>query len=89
MCRNIRPLFNLEPPVSEDEIAAAALQFVRKISGMTRPSQANQGVFDAAVADIAAVSSRLLAELRTSAPARDREAEAVKAKARAASRFAR
>lgn len=89
MCRNIRPLFNLEPPVSEDEIAAAALQFVRKISGMTRPSQANQGVFDAAVADIAAVAARLLTELETSAPTRDREVEAAKAKARAASRFAR
>lgn len=87
MCRNIRPLFNFDPPATHDEIEAAALQYVRKISGFTKPSQANQAVFDAAVAEIAAVSARLLASLQTTAPAKDRETEAIKAKARSAQRF--
>lgn len=88
MCRNIRPLFNFEPPATPNEVEAAALQFVRKISGFTKPSQTNQAAFDAAVAEIAAVSTRLLAALETNAPPKDREAEAIKAKARSAQRFA-
>lgn len=88
MCRNIRPLFNFDPPATPDEIEAAALQYVRKISGFTKPSQANQAAFDAAVAEIADVSARLLASLQTTAPAKDRETEAIKAKARSAQRFA-
>lgn len=87
MCRNIRPLFNFDPPASDDEIGAAALQYVRKISGFTRPSQANQAAFDAAVEEIAAVSARLLAALETSAVPKDREVEAAKARARSALRF--
>lgn len=87
MCRNIRPLFNFAPPVTDDEVHAAALQFVRKVSGFARPSGANAAAFDAAVDDVAAVTRRLLGELRTSAPPRDRETEAAKARARSALRF--
>ncbi len=89
MCRNIKPLFNFEPPATSDEVGAAALQFVRKISGFTKPSAANQAAFDAAVADIAAVASRLMRELETTAPPKDREIEAARAKARSVQRFAR
>lgn len=88
MCRSIKPLFNFEPPVTEDEIAAAALQYVRKISGFTRPSKVNEAAFLAAVEEIAATSRRLLDTLETNAPPRDREEEAVKARARAAERYA-
>ena len=87
MCRNIKPLFNFEPPSTDEEIRAAAVQFVRKISGSTRPSKANEAAFEQAVADVEAVVGRLLAELVTNAPAKNREAEAAKAKARAAKRF--
>jgi hypothetical protein len=89
MCRNIRPLFNFDPPVTEDEIRAASLQFVRKISGFVKPSKANEEAFDAAVAEIATVSSRFLASLETSAPPKNREEEAAKARARSLERFAR
>jgi hypothetical protein len=88
MCRNIRPLFNFAPPATDDEIRAAALQYVRKISGFTKPSQANQPAFDAAVDEIARVSADLLAALETTAAPKDREEEALKAKARSARRFA-
>ncbi len=88
MCRNIRTLHNFEPPATEDEIHAAALQFVRKISGSTKPSKANEPVFDAAVMEVSDVVKRLLAELTTQAPPKNREEEAQKAKARAAKRFA-
>lgn len=87
MCRNIRPLFNFEPPATSSEVEAAALQYVRKISGFAKPSQANQAAFDAAVAEVAATSARLLAALETTAPPKDREIEATKAKARSAQRF--
>lgn len=87
MCRSIRPLFNIDPPATDEEIHAASLQFVRKISGYTKPSQANEPAFAAAVAEIAAVSERLLASLATPAPPKDRAAEAAKARARAARRF--
>ncbi len=87
MCRNIRPLFNFDPPVTREEIRAASLQFVRKISGFTKPSLANEAAFLAAVDDIAAIASRLIHSLETSAPRKNREQEAVKAKARAAARF--
>jgi hypothetical protein len=87
MCRNIKPLFNFDPPVTEEEIRAASLQFVRKVSGFTRPSRANEAAFEAAVAEIARVSARLLASLETNAPPRTREEEAAKAKARNAVRF--
>jgi hypothetical protein len=87
MCRNIRPLFNFDPPVTPEEIRAASLQFVRKISGYTKPSIANEAAFLAAVDDIAAISARLIHALETSAPPKNREQEAVKAKARAAARF--
>jgi hypothetical protein len=87
MCRNIRPLANFEPPSTPAEIEAAALQYVRKISGVTRPSAANAAAFDRAVAAIAAVSADLLEDLVTSAPPRNREVEAAKAKARAAARY--
>ncbi len=87
MCRNIRPLFNVEPPATEEEIRAASLQFVRKISGFTQPSQANEAAFAAAVDDIARISGRLLASLETSAAPKDRQNEAAKATARAARRF--
>lgn len=87
MCRNIRPLFNFEPAASEDEIRASALQYVRKVSGFTRPSQANQGAFDRAVDEVSEVTARLLGSLVTSAAPRDREAEAAKARERARIRF--
>ena len=87
MCRNIRTLFNFEPPVRDEEIHAAALQFVRKVGGFAKPSKANEGVFLAAIDDVAAVSKRLLNSLETSAPPRNREEEIAKARARAAQRF--
>jgi hypothetical protein len=87
MCRSIQALFNLDPPATSDEVAAAALQYVRKISGSTKPSQANQEAFDKAVAAVAAATQELLDSLVTAAPPRDREVEAAKAKARAAERF--
>ncbi|MEV6767194.1 DUF2277 domain-containing protein [Nocardia sp. NPDC051030] len=87
MCRNIHTLHNFEPPATEDEVEAAALQYVRKISGSTKPSQANQAAFDQAVAEVAAATSRLLAGLTTNAPPKDREAEAAKARARAQIRY--
>jgi hypothetical protein len=87
VCRNIKPLFNFEPPATEDEIRAAALQYVRKISGFSKPSQANEAAFDAAVDDIARISARLLDSLASTAAPKDREREAAKAKARAARRF--
>jgi hypothetical protein len=87
MCRNIRTLHNFEPPVSEDEVRAAALQYVRKISGYTKPSKANEAAFARAVEAVAAASSRLLDELTTNAPPRDREVEAARARARAAERY--
>lgn len=87
MCRNIKILFNFDPPVTEAEIRAASLQFVRKISGFAKPSKANEGVFSAAVDEVAAASTRLLAALETNAPARNREEEAAKAKARGVQRF--
>jgi hypothetical protein len=89
MCRNIRPLANFAPPASPEEVEAAALQYVRKISGTTRPSRANAEAFDRAVAEVAAVSARLLDELVTTAPPKDREVEAAKARERAAVRYAR
>jgi hypothetical protein len=89
MCRNIKTLFNFEPPVTEEEIRAASLQFVRKITGFNKPSQANEAAFYSAVEDIAGISGRLLAALESSAPAKSREEEAEKAKARAAQRFPR
>ncbi len=88
MCRNIRPLFNFEPPATEDEIHAAALQFVRKISGFAKPSQANQAAFDTAVAEIARVSADLLDSLQSSTVPKNRDEEAARAKARSAERFA-
>jgi len=87
MCRNIKTLFNFEPPVTDDEVRAAALQFVRKVSGFNQPSKANEAAFQTAVDEIAASSLRLLRSLDTSAPPRNREQEAAKAKARAAARF--
>jgi len=87
MCRNIRPLANFEPPVTSDEIQAAALQYVRKISGTTKPSQINTEAFERAVAEVAAASARLLDELVTAAPPKDREVEAAKARQRAAVRY--
>lgn len=89
MCRNIRVLHNFEPPATEDEVHAAALQYVRKVSGSTRPSAANQEAFDRAVHEIAHLTRHLLDELVTSAPPKDRETEAAKARARAAERYAR
>lgn len=83
MCRNIRPLFNFEPHVNDEEVRAAALQYVRKVSGFTKPSQANQEAFDAAVDEIAHLTMHLLDDLVTSAPPKDREVEAAKARARA------
>lgn len=88
MCRNIRPLFNFEPPVTEAEIRAASLQFVRKVSGFTAPSKANAPAFEQAVDEVAAVVRRLLDSLETSAAPRNREVEAARARARAAKRFA-
>ena len=87
MCRNIRILFNFEPPVTDDEIAAAALQYVRKVSGFNKPSKVNERAFDAAVQDIAAVTRRLVGALQTHAPPRNREEEAAKARLRAVARF--
>ncbi|MEN4041908.1 MAG: DUF2277 domain-containing protein [Anaerolineaceae bacterium] len=89
MCRNIRPLYNYDPPATEQEIRAAALQYVRKISGYQRPSKVNDAAFNLAVAEIARVSGELLASLITTVPARDREAEAQRARARTAKRFGR
>lgn len=88
MCRNIKTLFNFEPPASETEIEASALQFVRKLSGFTRPSQANTEAFDRAVIEVSDAARRLLTSLHTQAPARDREVEAQKAKERSRARFA-
>jgi hypothetical protein len=87
MCRNIKTLFNFDPPVTPEEIQAASLQFVRKISGFNKPSQANEAAFQAAIDEVAAVSARLLLSLETNAPPKNREEEAAKAKARAAERF--
>jgi hypothetical protein len=87
MCRNIKMLFNFDPPVTEEEIRAASLQFVRKLTGFNKPSKANEAAFLAAVEDVAAVSARLLASLETTAPPRSREEEAARAKARNAARF--
>jgi hypothetical protein len=88
MCRNIRTLHNFEPPATEDEVRGAALQYVRKISGFTKPSQANVAAFERAVEEIAEVSARLLGELVSSAPPKDREVEAAKRRERSAQRFA-
>lgn len=89
MCRNIRPLNNFEPPATRDEVTAAALQYVRKVSGTTKPSQANQAAFDHAVHEIAHITEHLLDSLVTTAPPKDREVEAAKARARAQMRYAR
>jgi hypothetical protein len=89
MCRNIRTLHNFEPPATRDEVHAAAVQYVRKISGSTKPSQANRDAFDQAVAEVTAATHRLLDGLSTSAPPKDRDAEAAKARARAEVRYAR
>jgi hypothetical protein len=88
MCRNIRTLYNFEPPATEDEVRAAAVQYVRKISGFTKPSQANVAAFERAVEEVTEVSARLLDELVTSAPPKDREVEAARRRARSAQRFA-
>jgi len=87
MCRNIKPLFNFAPPVTEDEIRASSLQFVRKVSGFTKPSKANEEAFNRAIEGVSAAARTLLKSLVTTAPARDREIEAAKAKARAAERY--
>ncbi|MGO9955305.1 MAG: DUF2277 domain-containing protein [Solirubrobacteraceae bacterium] len=88
MCRNIRTLHNFEPPATDDEVRAAALQYVRKISGFTKPSRANEEAFAAAIDAVTAASATLLAQLTTTAPPKDREVEAAKARARAAERYA-
>ena len=88
MCRNIHTLFNYEPPATRDEVDAAALQYVRKVSGFTKPSQANEEAFDRAVREVAAATQRLVESLTTTASPKDREVEAAKARARAAERFA-
>ena len=88
MCRNIRTLFNFEPPVTEEEIRASALQFVRKLSGYTRPSKANEAAFERAIEEVSAAARRLLDSLETASPPRNREEEAAKARARAAERYA-
>ena len=88
MCRNIKTLYNFDPPASDDEVSAAALQYVRKISGFNKPSQANEEAFEQAVAEVTEVSARLLDHLVTAAPPKDREVEAAKRKARAEERFA-
>lgn len=88
MCRNIRTLYNFDPPVTPEEVRAASLQFVRKISGFNKPSRANEAAFNAAIDEIAAASTRLLQSLQSTAPPKNREAEAAKASSRAASRFA-
>ncbi len=87
MCRNIRPLFNFQPPATEEEIQAASLQFVRKVSGFTKPSKANEAAFDEAVEHVAAVARTLIEGLVTNAPPRDREVEAARARERNAARF--
>ena len=87
MCRNIKTLFNFDPPVTSDEVRAASLQFVRKITGFNKPSKANEAAFQAAIDEIAAISNRLLLSLETNAPPKNREEEAARAKARAAERF--
>ena len=87
MCRNIRPLFNFDPPVTEEEIRAASLQFVRKISGFHKPSKGNEAAFNKAIDEVARASERLVRSLETTAPPRNREEEAAKAKSRAAARF--
>ena len=87
MCRNIRNLFNFDPPVTDEEIRAASLQFVRKISGFNKPSKGNEAAFHAAIDEVAAASARLMAALETNAPPKNREEEAAKAKARSAERF--
>ncbi|MGA2356327.1 MAG: DUF2277 domain-containing protein [Terriglobales bacterium] len=87
MCRNIKILFNFDPPVTDEEVRAAALQFVRKITGFNKPSKTNEAAFHAAIDEIAGISARLLHSLDTNAPSRNREEEAAKAKARAAERF--
>ncbi len=87
MCRNIKNLFNFDPPVTEDEVRAASLQFVRKISGFNKPSKSNEEAFNTAIDDIAAIANRLLHSLETTAPPKNREEEAAKARARAAERF--
>ena len=89
MCRNIRPLFHFEPPVTSDEVRNASLQFVRKVSGFTKPSAANQASFDQAVDEVAAVVHRLMGTLVTNAPPKNREVEAAKARVRSAQRYAR
>jgi len=89
MCRNIRTLFNFEPPATDQEICASALQFVRKLSGFNHPSQANEAAFERAVDEVMETARRLLASLETASPAKNREAEAMKARARARQRFAR
>ena len=89
MCRNIKTLHNFEPPATEDEVNAAALQYVRKVSGSAKPSKANEAAFAGAVAEVAAATNRLLAQLVTTAPPRDREVEAARARARADQRFGR
>jgi hypothetical protein len=88
MCRNIRTLYNFEPPATDEEVRSAALQYVRKISGFTKPSQANEAAFQRAVDEVAEASAGLLSQLITSAPVKDREVEAAKRKARSAQRFA-
>ena len=87
MCRNIKTLFNFDPPVTDEEVRAASLQFVRKISGFNKPSKANEEAFNAAIEEVAGISSRLLHSLETTAPPKNRDEEAAKAKARAAQRF--
>lgn len=87
MCRNIKPLFNFSPPATEDEVRAAALQYVRKVSGFTKPSQANEAAFNAAIDEIAAVTANLLKALETSAAPKSREVEAARARARSVQRF--
>lgn len=87
MCRNIKTLFNFDPPVTNEEVHAASLQFVRKITGFNKPSKANEEMFQSAIDEIAAVSNRLLRSLETTAPPKNREEEAAKAKARSAERF--
>jgi hypothetical protein len=89
MCRNIKPLFNFDPPVTEEEVRAASLQFVRKISGFTKPSKTNEPAFLKAIDDISEISMRLLVSLETVAPPKNREEEAAKARARSAERFSR
>jgi hypothetical protein len=87
MCRNIKPLFNFEPAANDDEVRAAAIQFVRKISGYNKPSQANEAAFERAIDEVAHAARRLIDDLTTTAPPKDREAEAAKARARSAERF--